>query len=131
MSEKRLTQVGHSIRDILSEELAREWDFGSAVVSITHVTVSPDFSTAKVMVSILASERDRGHVWKRLQNGTRVLQRCIGREMRLKKTPLLRLHLDDSIEQGSKILQLIKSLSKEDQHIEVNESGHAGENNDH
>lgn len=112
MKSKRLAQVEDWIRDVVAQELSRDWDFGSAVVSVTHVIVSPDLSTAKALVSVLAAPKDQDRVWKRLQAGTRRLQRCLARESTMKKTPMLSLEMDTSIEEGSRVLQIMKNLAE-------------------
>jgi len=114
MKSKRLAQVEDLLRSVIAEELSRDWDFGSAIVSVTHVMVAPDLSRAKVLVSILAGQSDEDRIWKRLRSGTRRLQKRVARETQLKRTPVLVLERDKSIEEGTRVLRIMKELEKKE-----------------
>ena len=114
MKSKRLAQVEDLLRSVIAEELSRDWDFGNAIVSVTHVVVAPDLSRAKVLVSILAGQGNEDKIWKRLRSGTRRLQKHVGREIQLKRTPVLVLERDTSIEEGTRVLQIMKKLEEEE-----------------
>lgn len=53
----RKERVGQLIRDELSECFLRELEVTGALVTITNVEVSGDLKHAKIMVSVLPSER--------------------------------------------------------------------------
>ena len=114
MRSKRLAQVEDLLRGVIAEELSRNWDFQGAIVSVTHVVVAPDLSRAKVLVSVLAGQGDEDRVWKRLLSGRRRLQKHVARETQLKRTPVLVLERDKSIEQGTRVLQIMKELEREE-----------------
>jgi len=129
MKSKRLAQVEELIRSVIADEMTRDWDFGSAIVSVTHVVVSPDLSHARVLVSILAGEQEEQRVWKRVQSGTRRLQRRVAREVRLRRTPVLSMEWDRSIEKGTRVLQIMKELREEEGWDPAEkEEDYAGEN---
>ncbi len=99
------------MRDI-SEILRKEVRGLEGVVSIVDVEVSHDNSFAKVYYSVLGSpeqiEKDR----EIIEKNTGKVRFEVGKRIRLRVTPEIKLVYSDGIEQGSKVLELIEKISK-------------------
>ena len=76
--------------------------------SITHVEVSGDYRHAKIYVSVLGSEEERVNTMKALHHATGFLRHELASRVVLRYMPELVFKLDKSIEQGSRILELIR-----------------------
>lgn len=76
--------------------------------SITHVEVSGDYRHAKIYVSVLGSEEERANTMKALKSATGFLRHELAGRVVLRYMPELVFKLDTSIEQGSRILDLIR-----------------------
>ena len=85
----------------------------SRLISITEVTLSPDFKHAKIFVSTLGSKIDKEDMLASFNNASGFLRRELAAHLKLKHTPQLSFHYDDSIERGARLLKLIGELTTE------------------
>ncbi len=81
--------------------------------SITHVEVSGDYRHAKIYVSVLGSEEERANTIKALKHATGFLRHELASRVVLRYMPEIVFKLDTSIEQGSRILELIRESERE------------------
>ena len=105
----RLLRVNELVKRELSGIITREITFDSAIVTINHVDVTPDLKSAHVFVSVLGSESGAS-VLSKLEPHRVALQAGLVRHVVLKYTPHLVFHLDDSIERGTRIIEIIQQL---------------------
>ena len=85
----------------------------SRLISVTEVTLSPDFKHAKIFVSTLGSKMDKEDMLASFNSASGFLRRELAAHLKLKYTPQLSFHYDDSIERGAKLLKLIGELTTE------------------
>ena len=76
--------------------------------SITHVEVSGDYRHAKIYVSVMGSEEERANTIKALKHASGFLRHELASRVVLRYMPEIVFKLDTSIEQGSRILDLIR-----------------------
>jgi len=76
-------------------------------VTVTSVDTSPDLRTARVYVSVLGDEAEREASLAGLRAAHGVLQAVIARETRIKRTPTLSFHYDETPERGVRISRLL------------------------
>ena len=107
----RLLRINELVKRELSGIIAREITFDSAIVSISHVNVAPDLKNAHVFVSVLGDETGAS-VMAKLEAHRITLQAELGRHVVLKYTPHLIFHIDDSIERGTRVLEILQDLEK-------------------
>src|SRR6266852_7698015 len=81
--------------------------------SITHVEVSGDLRHAKVFVSVMGSPEEREATMQGLKNATGFLRHELATRLVLRYMPEIVFKLDTSIEQGSRILELIRQVEDE------------------
>ena len=82
-------------------------------VTVTAVEVSPDLSHARVRVSVMGSEEDKGKSLEGLTSAARFLRAQLARELTLRVTPELTFELDRGIEHAQRIDRVLRDL-KED-----------------
>jgi ribosome-binding factor A len=107
----RQLRVNELVKRELSAIIARELNFEGVLVSVNAVDVTPDLKNAHVFVSILGSATG-GSVIDRLEAHRPALQAELSRHVVLKYTPHLIFHLDDSIERGARVLEILQDLEK-------------------
>ena len=96
------------MREVLGGAISSELqDPRIGFVTITAVETSPDLRSARVFVSVLGDAAERKATLSGLASSHGVLQAAIAREMRIKRTPTLSFHYDDSIERGARLSQLL------------------------
>ena len=82
--------------------------------SITRVEVSGDLRHAKVFVSVMGTPDEQKATMKGLSNAAGYLRHELATRITLRYMPELVFKLDTSIEEGSRILEIIKQVSQED-----------------
>ena len=107
----RQLRVNELVKRELSAIIAREINFEHALVSVNAVDVSPDLKSAHVFVSSLG-QGSGPSVIDKLEAHRPSLQAELSRHVVLKYTPHLIFHLDDSIERGSRVLEILQDLEK-------------------
>lgn len=111
-----MERVGDLLKEVIAEVVREVKDpgLGDALISITGVKVTSDLSVARVGVSVLGGEQEQ--VMAALGRASGFLRREINARVRLRKVPELRFELDQSMEQGARVLALLKEagLSSEE-----------------
>jgi ribosome-binding factor A len=105
----RQLRVNEVLKRELSSIVARDVPFEGALVSINHVDVSADLKNAHVFVSVLGS-LGGASVINKLESHRPALQAELARRVVLKYTPHLVFHLDDSIERGSRVIEILQEI---------------------
>lgn len=105
----RKLRVNELLRRELSIIVTREITFEGALVTINQVEVAPDLKSAHVYVSVLGPGSGAG-VIKELEAHRVALQTELARHIVLKYTPHLIFHLDDSIERGTRVIEILQEI---------------------
>ena len=111
----RMDKVNAEMQKVVSSVINAELrnpQIDDAVITVTEVQTSPDFSSAKVYVSALNTSLAHEDVLKELAEAEGFIKRRIAEELKMKRTPALRFIYDDSQEHGDKILKMLESLKK-------------------
>lgn len=111
----RQEKLGELIAVELSDLLrTRVKDPRVGFASITHVVVSGDLRHAKVFVSVMGTEKEQTATMQALKHATGFLRSELAGRITLRYMPELVFKLDTSIEQGSRILELIRQFENEE-----------------
>lgn len=105
----RLLRVNELLKRELSSLLVREMTFENLLVTVNQVDVTPDLKSAHVYISVLGSE-GRKEVLPKLEANRAALQADLSKHVVLKYTPHLVFHLDDSIERGARVLEILQEI---------------------
>lgn len=104
-----MRRVNEAIREVLAAAIVTEMkDPRIGFVTVTDVDTSPDLRAARVFVSVLGSDQERESALEGLRSAHGYLQGRIAEEMRIKRTPTLSFHYDESIERGARLSQLLE-----------------------
>ena len=110
--EKLGEQIAEDISDLIR---TRVKDPRIGFVSVTRVEVSGDLRHAKVYVSVMGSPEERKATMQGLNKATGFLRHELASRLTLRYMPEIAFKLDNSIEEGSRVLELINKVSKEDE----------------
>src|ERR1044071_2062748 len=105
----RQLRLNELVKRELSGIIVREMNFEGALVSINDVDVTPDMKSAHVFVSVLGSTQ-RENVINKLEENRPALQAELSRKVVLKYTPHLVFHLDNSIERGARVIEIMQEI---------------------
>ena len=96
------------MRKVLGDAITTELeDPRIGFVTVTSVETSPDLRSARVYVSVLGDEADREPALEGLRAAHGVLQSAIASQVRMKRTPTLTFHYDESLERGMRLSRLL------------------------
>ncbi|UCG54157.1 MAG: 30S ribosome-binding factor RbfA [Dehalococcoidia bacterium] len=111
----RIERVNHLIRQEISDLLRREIKDPRlrGLVSITEVKTSTDLKYAKVYFSCLCNDDEKKEILSTLIAASGFLQNELAKRIRLRHIPKLDFRWDDSIEKGSRILEMIDRVVKD------------------
>jgi ribosome-binding factor A len=108
MPTERMRRVNEVMREVIGSAIATELeDPRIGFATVTSVETSPDLRSARVHISVLGGEAEREATLAGLRSSHGVLQARIAREMRIKRTPTLSFHYDETPERGVRISRLL------------------------
>jgi ribosome-binding factor A len=108
MPTERMRRVNEVMREVIGSAIATELqDPRIGFVTVTSVETSSDLRTARVYVSVLGNESEREATLAGLRSSHGVLQSAIADQMRIKRTPTLRFHYDETPERGMRLSRLL------------------------
>jgi ribosome-binding factor A len=106
-----MARVNELVREIVADELERIDDPDLELVTVTQVVVDRDLEKAVVYVDSLHGP-DRDEAMLESLDAHRVrLQGAIGRQARLRRTPLLTFEPDDVARGAQRIESIIRDLN--------------------
>ena len=79
-------------------------------MSVNDVGVANDLKSATIFVSVLGSEKQKEFAAERLEQDRSHIQYTLGCEVILKYTPKIKFNLNDSIENGDRVLAILKEI---------------------
>jgi ribosome-binding factor A len=109
MPGPRMRRINEVLREVIGAAIGELSDPRIGFVTVTSVETSPDLRAAKVHVSVLGSEQEREASLAGLRSSHGVLQSKIAAETRMKRTPTLTFHYDETVEQGMRISKLLEN----------------------
>ena len=109
-----MRRVDEAMREIVAATVSELADPRLGFVTVTGVETSSDLRTAKVFVSVLGDETERDATLDALRSSHGVIQSRIAAETRMKRTPTLTFHYDDTIEKGVRISRLLAEGEEEE-----------------
>lgn len=113
MDAKRQGRIAEETKRILSGLIAREVkDPRLGFLTITRVVVSSDLQVATVYVSVLGDEENQKQTMRILERVKGFLRHEVGHALGVRVTPELIFKLDHSIEEGMRVLQIMRDLKE-------------------
>ena len=106
---RRMDRINMLVRQEISRILATEMNDPrlASLISITEVHTSRDLRTAKVFFSVFGDEDTKKSVLEAMGSAAGFIHRTMKRNLKLKFTPVISFQLDESIEHGTDMLELI------------------------
>lgn len=106
----RLERVKEVLKRELSEIIPREITFKAALVTVQSVDITPDLKNAHVFVSAIGSDAEKRAAITKLAEHRQLLQHEVSKRVVLKYTPQLHFQLDESIERGARIIEILNEI---------------------
>jgi ribosome-binding factor A len=107
----RTDRVASLIKEELGTYISHRYqssEFG--LVTVTEVHVTPDLRLAKVYVSILGDEARKKSTLKQLELDKKTIRQFLGSHVRIKFTPDIHFHLDETMERVDRINRILNQI---------------------
>lgn len=83
-------------------------------VTVTAVEVTPDSRYAKIFVSVYGDDDEVKRALEGLEKASGYIRKEIAKRIKLRYTPEISFHFDESIRYGAKIAELLAEMHKKD-----------------
>ena len=113
-SSVRLGRIDEELKKEISHVITFELQNSeiTGLVSVTKVKITPDLRFAKIYVSLLNS-KSKVKTMEALKKSSGFIRTQIAKKINLRITPELVFELDESIEAGERIEQILKQIKEE------------------
>lgn len=113
-SYKRSVRVADQIRRDVSEIIADMLrDKTHLMVTVSAVELTDDLRNAKILYTVLGGEAEREEAQAFFDNAQKVIQRELGRRIRIRRLPELSFKYDESLLEGLRVTALIDKVMAE------------------
>jgi ribosome-binding factor A len=111
----RMRRVNEAIKEIIATALAQDIkDPRIGFVTLTGVETAADFAHAKVFFCVYGKKVEKDATFEGLRAARPYLQRLIGDEIKLRRTPNLEFVYDVSVDQGMHIQAMLNASGVND-----------------
>jgi ribosome-binding factor A len=104
------------VRELILRELgaliAREFTFTAKLVTVQAVDLTADFKHCHVHVGVLGTPAEQKKAIGKLQEHRPLLQHELAKRVILKYTPQLHFHLDEALERGTKVMEIMRQIDE-------------------
>jgi ribosome-binding factor A len=110
---QRTDRIDELLRQEIGEIFRRDVDdprIGFA--TITGVETAPDLRHARLTVSVIGQAEERKATLAAMGHAMPFVRHELGKRLRLKRIPEFHLELDDTVERGTRVLQLLNELEE-------------------
>jgi ribosome-binding factor A len=108
--KNRLARVCEVLKRELGVIIRRELEFENTLVTVSDVDITPDLKQAHVFISALGSPAGRRKAMEALEDHRVMFQAELSRRVQMKHTPHLNFRLDDAIERGTRVIDIMDEL---------------------
>jgi len=114
MSAPRSLRVSQQIKRELSALLRRDLkdERVAGIVSVTDVEVTGDCRSARIYISVFGDETAQQGTMEALNDHLGWIRGELGRRLQLRFAPEVSFRLDNSLERGAKVSQIIAKISR-------------------
>ena len=110
-SSRRINRVREMLKQEVAEILRQELSLEEVgLLTVNAVGVGRDLRSAIVFLGFVGTAAQRKRAPVVLAENAGLIQSRVGGAIRLRYTPELRFQIDDSIEQGNRVLALLDAL---------------------
>ena len=117
MRQNRAARVGDEIQKVISQLLLTEVKDPRIpmMTSVMEVRMSSDLTHATVFLSVYGSQQEKRECMEAVNRASGFIRSQIAKRINLRVAPELHFKLDESIEKGMDLMNLIDRTIKEDQ----------------
>ena len=108
--KNRLVRVCEVLKREIGVIIRRELEFENTLVTVSDVDITPDLKQAHIFISALGLPAGRRKAMEALESHRVMFQTELSRRVQMKHTPHLNFRLDDAIERGTRVIDIMDEL---------------------
>lgn len=109
----RQERLNERIKELVGELVqTRLKDPRIGLVTITGVSIAPDYATAKVYFTVMGDDAAKAETRKGLESAKSFLRKAVGRELELRQAPELRFLYDETLDRAMRIDEVIRETRR-------------------
>lgn len=112
---QRMRRVNAILKEAIADEVADLKDPRLGFVTVTGVDTAPNLRHATVFYSVIGSDEVQKETAEALGAAAPRISRHIGRQIRMKYTPSLHFEVDESIERGTRIAEILRHIDDDEE----------------
>jgi ribosome-binding factor A len=107
----RLERVRELLKREIGEVIRRELPLNEVgLINVNDVNITSNLKSATVFIGVFGGDAQKKRCMVALEAKRKRIQGLVGKGIVLKYTPQLRFILDDSVERGNRVLQILEEL---------------------
>ncbi|MCF7668336.1 MAG: 30S ribosome-binding factor RbfA [Verrucomicrobia bacterium] len=111
MQSRRHRRVSELLKRTIGEVILKSFPVEEhGLITIRSVGMSGDLHSAKVFICIPGSKEHKEKLFSSIQQERKQIQAMVAALVKLKYTPQLDFVLDDSMERGDRVIQIIEEI---------------------
>ncbi|MBN1405044.1 MAG: 30S ribosome-binding factor RbfA [Candidatus Omnitrophica bacterium] len=112
MSKTRIDKLNKEIRHLISMIILQKMqDPKTGLVTITHVSVSPDLKNALVYFTCLGDDAKKAQTAQALRKASGYIKKMLSANLRIRFMPDLKFKYDDTAEQQERIDKIFEQIN--------------------
>ncbi len=117
MNNKRINRISGEVKKVMSELLYNGLKDPriNSMTTVTDVEVTRDLSFANIYISVLGDDKDKDETLSGLESAKGFIRNEIAKRIDIRHAPEPVFHLDESIERGIYMTELIERVNREDE----------------
>lgn len=117
MNNKRINRISGEVKKVMSELLYNGLKDPriNSMTTVTAVEVTRDLSFANIYISVLGDDKEKDETLSGLESAKGFIRNEIARRIDIRHAPEPVFHLDESIERGIYMTELIERVNREDE----------------
>lgn len=112
---QRMRRVNAILKEAIAAEVADLKDPRLGFVTVTDVDTAPNLRHATVFYSVIGSDEVQRETADALAAAAPRISRNIGHQIRMKYTPSLHFEVDESIEHGARIAEILRHIDEDEE----------------
>ena len=107
---QRLDRINELLRREISACIEKHFEFPDTLVTVHDVETAVDLKNASIFIGVIGSPEQSRAVLNKLNGKRGFIQGAVMKRVVLRSTPLFHFKMDDSVERGVRILNILDEI---------------------
>jgi ribosome-binding factor A len=107
---QRLDRINELLRREISACIEKHFEFPDVLVTVHDVETAVDLKNANIFIGVIGTPEQARAVLNKLNGKRGFIQGTVMKRVVLRSTPLFHFQMDDSIERGVRILNILDEI---------------------